>query len=125
MLPFKQFDDEKVEVLDEALTMQQRLAKKRAFARIKHKVALGRKKAMRKTASADVLQKRARKSARAMIMKKLSKNVAVADLSFAQRQNLEKRLDKMKPKIDRIAKKLVPKMRKREMARKSGKKAEV
>jgi hypothetical protein len=41
-------------------------------------------------------------------------------LTYAKRQELEKRVDKMKPAIDRIAAKLLPKIRKAEMAKKRG-----
>ena len=59
-LRFKQF----TEAPDEALTLQQRMAKSRAFRKNKAKIAIGRKKAARKIASLDVLKKRARKAAR-------------------------------------------------------------
>ena len=94
------------------------MAARRAFKKKAHKIKLGRIRAARKTASAEVLQKRARKAARTMIMKKISKNVDKEEMSFAQRQTLEKRLDKMRGKIDKIAKKLLPQMRKKERERK-------
>jgi hypothetical protein len=105
---------------DEALNMQQRLARGRALRKNRVKIALGRKRAMRKMASMDTLKKRSRKAARNSIIKKITKDIPKSELSFARRAEIEKRLDKpaMKAKIDRIAKKLLPKIRKAEQERK-------
>ena len=105
---------------DEALDMTQRLARKRSFKKNKAKIALGRKRAMKKVASLDVLKKRAQKQARTQVMKKLTKDVPKDELSLARRQEIEKRLDKMKQRIDKIAKKLIPVVRKKELERKKG-----
>ena len=115
----KKIDNE--EVQDEALSMTQRLARGRQMKKLKSKIALGRKRAMRKTANLDTLKKRAKKQARNMIAKKLTKGVSKGDLNMARRMEIEKRLDKMKPKIDKLAKKLLPIVRKQELARKKGK----
>ena len=71
-------------------------------------------------ADPKVLKRRAQKQARNMVAKKLAKG-DYAGLSFARKQEIEKRLDKLKPRIQRIAKKLLPKMRKLEQERKRGK----
>jgi len=99
------------ENLDEAMTMAQRLKMKQSFRKNKAKIALGRKKASRKLADKDTLMKRARKHARDLLVKKLTKGKDKSELSFAQRQNIEKQVDKKKGAIDRIAKKLLPKIR--------------
>ena len=65
--------------------------------------------------------KRARKAARMTVMKKLTKVGSKSDLDFARRQAIEKRLDKMGPKIDQIAKKLFPALRKKEMTKRQAK----
>jgi hypothetical protein len=88
------------------------------------KIAIGRARAARKIANMDTLKKRAKKQARNMLAKKLTKGVGKADLNMARRMEIEKRLDKMKPKIDKLAKKLLPKVRKQELARKRGKSEE-
>ena len=115
-LRFKQF----TESPDEALNMQQRMARKRAFKKNKAKIAIGRKRAEKKIANLDVLKKRARKAARDTLLKKMTKDVPKADLSMARRQEIEKKLDKKKNVIDRLARKLVPQVRKKEIARKRG-----
>lgn len=116
-LRFKQFISENV---DEALTMQQRLNLKRSFKKNKAKIALGRKRAEKRVANMDVLKKRARKQARNVLIKKLTKDIPKDDLSFARRQEIEKRLDKKKGVIDRLSKKLIPQVRKKELERKRG-----
>lgn len=111
---------EVVETPDEALNMQQRLKLARSLKKNKAKIAMGRKKAARRVANMDTLKKRAQKQARMTIMKKITKGVDKGELSMGRRQSIEKRLDKMKPKIQKLAKKLLPKVRKSEMARKRG-----
>jgi hypothetical protein len=105
----------------EALDYAARQKKSRQMKKYKSKIAIGRKKAARKFASMEVLKKRARKQARNMLMKKITKDIPKSELSFARRQEIEKRLDKMGPKIDKIAKKILPQVRKQEMERKRGK----
>tara|TARA_B100001057_G_C22148602_1_gene681107 strand:+ start:147 stop:530 length:384 start_codon:yes stop_codon:yes gene_type:complete len=102
----------------EALTMQQRLARARSLKKNKAKIAIGRKKAARKIADMDTLKKRARKQARNLILKKITKNIPKGELSFARRQSIEKQLDKKKAVIDKIAKKLLPKVRQAEIQKK-------
>ena len=110
---------------DEALNMMQRLKKARQLKRIKSKIKIGRQRAMRRTATKAVLQKRARRAARNFILQRITKGVPKGELSFARRQEIEKRLDKpaMKSRIDKIAVRLLPKMRKREQDRKKGKRS--
>ena len=102
----------------EAMTMQQRMKAKATFRKNKSKIAMGRKRAERRTASPEKLKARANKTARKEVEKKLLQGKSKSDMSFAARQALEKRVDKKKAVIARMAKKLVPKMRKKEMERK-------
>lgn len=115
---------ELTETPNEALTLQQRMKLARSLKKNKAKIAMGRKRAARKIASMDVLKKRAMKQARNTIAKKLTKGVDKSELSMARKSSIEKRLDKIKPKIAKLAKKLLPKVRKQELARKRGKKDE-
>jgi hypothetical protein len=96
---------------DEALTNMQRQKAKQTFRKNKAKIALGKKKAEKKIASPEQLQKRADKAARNILIKKITKDKDKGDLSFAQRSNIEKQLDKKKAAIKKIAKKLLPKLR--------------
>ena len=94
--------------MNEALTLAQRQKMKQAFRRNKAKILRGRKKAAKKLASPEKLQLRARKQASEIIIKKILKDKSKADLSFAGRQALEKKVDKKKAAIAKIAKKLLP-----------------
>ena len=102
----------------DALTMQQRLARARSLKKNKAKIAIGRKKAARKIADMETLKKRARKQARYLLLKKITKDIPKGELSFARRQSIEKQLDKKKAVVDKIAKKLLPKVRKAEIDKK-------
>lgn len=108
------------EDLDEALTHTQRLAKKRQMKRYKSKIKLGRERASRKMADPDRLATRSRRAARKLIFGRLAKDVDKSDMSYQRRAEIEKRLDKMGPRIDRLAKRLLPKVRKKEMERRRG-----
>lgn len=94
--------------LSEAMTMAQRMKMKQAFKRNRAKIMLGRKKAAKKLASPEKLKIRANKQARDILIKKILKDKNKADLSFSGRQALEKKIDKKKAAIAKIAKKLLP-----------------
>ena len=113
MKSFKEFTN-----TDEAMTVQQRLKRSRLFKKIKAKIALGRKKAAKKIASAKQLLKRALKKARLKFFKKQTKGQAPGEVSLARRNEIEKKLDKMKNKIKKFAIKILPQVRKDELAKK-------
>ena len=108
--------------LDEALTIQQRMARGRLMKRMKSRIKIGRERAKRRMANKDVLLKRARKAARKAVLKKLTKGKDKSDLPFARRQELEKRLDKpaVKKRIEMLTKRMLKDVRKKEVARKKG-----
>ena len=107
---------------DEAMDLSQRRASARRFARIKTKIKIGRDRAARRIASPERLKLRARKQARNQVLKKLMKDTPKSDLSYARRGELEKRMEKpvMKTKVDRLAKKMLPIVRRAELAKKRG-----
>tara|TARA_B100000497_G_C7684133_1_gene414280 strand:+ start:2261 stop:2743 length:483 start_codon:yes stop_codon:yes gene_type:complete len=104
----------------EALSVASRLQKARSLRKNKAKIALGRARAARRFASNDVLKRRARKAAYNTFYKKLIKGIPKGDLSPQRKAEIEKRLQKpaFKTRIDRMSKKLVKDVRKKEMARK-------
>lgn len=110
------------EDVDEALDIRQRLAKQRMFRRYKSKIKLGRDRAKRRMAKPDVLRKRANKAARKVILKKITKGLDKSELSFARRQEIEKRLEKpaVKKRIAMLAKRMYKDVRKKEVQRKKG-----
>lgn len=107
---------------NEALTAAQRRKRALQFKKYKSRIKIGKERAARKIASPEKLKKRSRKQARLAVMKKLIKDTPKDEMSFAKRQEIEKRLDKpaAKAAINRIAKKLLPKIRKAEMTKKRG-----
>jgi len=115
---------ESVDVETEALSHSQRIKMGQRMKRMAKRIAIARKRALKRTPTADVVKKRATKSARKMMLKKMTKGMDKGELSFARRADLEKRLDRMGPRIQRIAKKLAPEIRKRDRDRKSNKKTE-
>ena len=108
------------EVETEALDMKQRLARGRSARKNKAKLAMGRKRAGRRIASMKVLKKRARRSARNTMTKRLTKGIAKSDLSPSRKREIEKRLDKpaFKTKVNRLVKRTIKDIRKKEIARK-------
>jgi len=125
MLSFKDFleyveSDEDLDNVNEALTLQQRMKAKQTFRKNKSKIAMGRKRAEKRIANPEKLKKRARKQARRELEKKYLKDKSKDELSFAARQELEKKVDKKKAAIERIARKLFPKLKKAELEKKRG-----
>ncbi len=110
--------------LEEALTVQQRMARKRHMKKIKFKIKRGREIAKRRIASKEKLMKRTRRQVRLAFMKRFTKDIPKRELTFARRQEIEKRLEKpaIKKRIDMLARKAYPKVRAAELAKKRGSK---
>ena len=110
------------ESVEEALTLQQRLARKRLMRRFKGKIKIGRDRAKRRMASKEKLEKRALKQAKTTILKKLTKGIPKSELTYARRQEIEKRLEKpqVKNRIKLLSKRLYKDVRKKEVERKKG-----
>jgi len=91
--------------------------------RNKAKIALGRSRAARRFASNDTLKKRARRSAYLATYKRLIKNISKDDLTPQRKAEIEKRLNSpaFKTRIDRMSKKMIKDVRKKEMERKRAK----
>jgi hypothetical protein len=112
---FTESEDPEVEM--EALNIQQRMARKRSMAKNKAKMALGRARAARKVASMEVLKKRAVKAARTKIALKMTKGVPLSQVPISKKIEIEKKLEKKKGKINKVAKKLLPDIKKKEAAK--------
>lgn len=109
---------------NEALNLQQRRQRMMQFKRQKARIEVGAERAKKRTASKEVLMKRARRTARNMLLKKMAKVSSKSELDFARREQIEKRLDMMKNKINTLAVKLFPKLRKMDIERKQSKRSE-
>ena len=107
-------DDLQEEILGEALTMMQRIKRRSIMRKNKGKIALGRKRASMRRASNTVLKARALRAARNMLFKKLLRKDK-ADASYGEKVRAEKVLATRRGAIERIARKILPAMRKKEM----------
>ena len=104
--------------LDEALTRQQRIKRGRQMRRMRVKMKRGREKAKRRRANIDVLKRRSRKAARNVIKKRLAGNKRYADMEPAEKERIDKRIEKIsKQRIDNLAIKLLPSVKKKERER--------
>ena len=106
-----------VEEFREALTAKQRIARKQSFKKNKAKIMRGREKAAKKKATPEKLKARAEAGARKALENKLLKGKSKSDLSFAEKEKLEKKLKKKGGAIKRIAKKMLPGVRKKDAAK--------
>lgn len=107
------------ETVEEALSFQQRMQRRIMMRRIKNKIARGRRIAQRRKASPEKLKVRAQRQARQVVRKKLagSRGAAYKDLPMSARQQIDKKVEKKKALISRLAKRLLPKVRKSESER--------
>jgi hypothetical protein len=110
---------EEVEV-DEELSRVQRMKASQRMKRYSKKIARAKERALRRAPSMDVLQKRAKKQARNQMIKKWTRGQDKSDLAVGRKSELEKRLKKMAPKLDRLAKRMMPQLRKADRERRSG-----
>lgn len=111
-------NEESASDVDEALSFQARMKKSRTMKKYSARLKLGKKRAMNKTANNSRIQTRSNKQARLMFFKKLSKGKSPSELTPMKRAEIEKRLDKLKPRIQKMAIRLKPKVRQKEKERK-------
>ena len=107
----KQIDDMINNVLDEIMSKSARMKRSRMMKSKGKQIARKRKIAMKRRATPEKLKSRAMKKARDIITKKILKDRKKSELSIAGREALEKKLNKKKTVIKRIAKKILPKVR--------------
>ena len=110
--------------IDEALTAAQRLKRKMAFKKNAGKIARGKARAAKRTATPDQIKTRAMAQARAKMVAKILGGKSKSDLSLSDRSALEKKLDKKKGAIAKLAKKLKPIVKAKDKAKKAAAKAE-
>ena len=105
--------------LEEALNAQQRMKKKMIMRRIKAKIKLGRRRAKFKMAKPAKLKIRAKKKARELIRQRIAgkQGKNYSSLPYASRQQIDKRMATKSGAIEKLAKKMLPKVRKGEQER--------
>lgn len=103
--------------LSEALTRQQRLKRKMIMRRMKSKIQMGRKRAMRKRATLDVLKRRSRKLVYRLLKKRFSKG-RYGEMPYSARQRVDDRVKKIpKNRIDTLMRRFLPKVKAAQAAR--------
>jgi nicotinic acid mononucleotide adenylyltransferase/exonuclease VII small subunit len=106
--------------LDEAvLNFQQRRQRALTMRRFKTKLAAARKRMRRRISSKETLQKKARKAAINIIRSKIAgaKGANYKDLNPAEKIMIDKRLQTRKGAINRLSKRMLPTVRKADIAR--------
>lgn len=116
--------NEEVEEVDEALSLAQRRALGRRMKLKRRQIELGRKRAMKRAADPKRLKSRAEKAARNAIFRTLSKGKSRSEVTPQRRQEIEKRMEKMKSRIQRLSVKLLPKVRQIDKERRTSKQKE-
>ena len=118
----KRISEDTNEEVDEALNVGQRMKRSRIMKRMKARIKIGRERAKRKMADQKKLKRRAMRKARDKIVRRITKDIPKKDLTYARKQEIEKRLDKpqFKSRIQRLAKRMYPSIRKAEVQRKKG-----
>ncbi len=111
-----------LEYITEVDSYSTRMKKRAAFRKNKAKILLKRKKAMKK-ANFDPkkIENKARKRARMILIKKMIKDKDYNTFSIGQKKDIEKKLEKKKSAIAKIAKKLIPQVKKSEAAKRKPK----
>ena len=108
--------------LDEVLDRMQRRAIGIRMRKNRFKMKRGREKAARRTATMQVLKKRARKQAIINLKNRFAKNKRYADMSSGEKIVIDKRVAKFsKQRLDAMARKLLPKVKIKERDRKRAK----
>ena len=101
----------------EVLNMQQRRAIGMRMRRLAQKIARSKARKKKRMKTNDQLKTKAMKTARAILFKKMSGGKAASELAMGARIAIGKKLDKKKSAIQRLSKKLFPKVKKAEVAR--------
>ena len=99
------------------LNMQQRIKKGINLRRIENKVQLAKKRALLRKGTAKVIANRAKRSAIMIIKTKLAGNRNPNSLSPMEKQRIEDVVRKRKSAVNRLALRLIPKVKKREAKR--------
>lgn len=125
MKNFRELKDEAwyqhVPLEERKFTLQQRLKAGQRARRRSKLLTRAKQRALRRMASPEVLQKRARRSARNIMRSRIAKGQSLTKMSPSQKMMLATRLEKFLPKIKKMAKRLVKVKRQQELKRKRNK----
>ena len=104
-------------LIEKPLTPQQRIKRSRIMKRLAPKIAMKRKIAMKKKASSEKIKKRAQQKARDIVRKKLSGGKDYNSMTFAAKSAIDKKLQAKTQLVKKLARKLIPAMKKAEQQR--------
>lgn len=110
--------DQDSEVSEAVLSLSQRRQRAMQFKRMQTKIQRARMFAMKKFADTKHLKMRARRTAIAGIKNRFASGKDYASMAVGQKIALDKRVEKMKPVVTKIATRLMPKIRQKEIMRK-------
>ena len=107
------------ELEENVLSLAQRRKRARTMKRYRAKIARGRRRAMKRPATKKRLQTRSRRDAIKVIRKRVARKSGVnyANLSPAQKMIVDKKVARRKKHVAKIAKRLMPQVRKRDLER--------
>ena len=105
--------------VNEVLDIKQRRARKLLLRRIKGKIQRGRKLAMRRMANPEKLKRRAAKKAKEAVRKRVAgkRGEKYSQLPLSARIQIDKQVSKRKSLVQKLAKRMMPKVRKAERER--------
>lgn len=103
--------------LDEVLSFIQRRKKAISFRKTRAKVKMGAKRQASKAADPARLKRRSKRGARAAVFRRLARGQSKADVPIGKRISIEKRMARMGKRIERVAMKQLPKIRKMDQQR--------
>ena len=108
------------EDLFEVVSVQTRIKKAARARMMKGRLAMGRKRALKRRASRTQLQKRAQRTARKFMRARMLRGQKYSDLSYSARASLDRRLKIKSKSVNRLAMKLLPRISSAEQRRKPG-----
>ncbi len=107
-----------VESIYEALTRQQRLKRKMIMRRLRSKIKMGRRRAMKRKATIDTLQKRARRQVIRALKQRFAKSRDYNDLPYSARQRIDDRVAKIPDsRLNILMRRMLPKVKQDEKDR--------
>lgn len=116
----KQFEEE----LDEAvLSLAGRRKRAMQLRRMKAKIAAARQRSMKRFASPEVLNRRARRMAINFLKQRYSSGKGYAQMSPGQKISIDQKVQKLMPVVGKIASRLLPQVRRAEVQRKASQRA--
>ena len=111
------YEEIEQDYLEEALTRQQRLKRKMIMRRMKGKIQMGRRRALKKRATLDVLKRRSRKLVYRLLKKRFSKGT-YGEMPYSARQRVDDRIKKIpKNRIDTLMRRFLPNVKAAQAAR--------